>query len=37
MLEAIIIEQARRIAASAKAAREALDVFLGNVPEADLG
>jgi hypothetical protein len=37
MLKAMTTEQARRIAALAKAARAARDAFLGNVPESDFG
>jgi hypothetical protein len=37
MLKAITVQQARGIASLAKAARGALDAFLGNVPEADFG
>jgi hypothetical protein len=37
MLRAMTEEEARRIAALAKAARDARDAFLGNVPVEDLG
>lgn len=37
MLQAMSTEEAHRIAALAKAARDARDAFLGNVPEAGLG
>jgi hypothetical protein len=37
MLQAMTAEEARRIAALAKVARDARDAFLGSVPEEDLG